>query len=145
MFDRFTDDARLSFGLARQAALQHGQGTIDSPHILLGLIHPRCQPYPASQLLIRLGVNLKALASDLAAPAASPAQAQGLVPFTPQAKSALEALGQRVEACDAVGSDLLLLALCHESQALTRPVLAAHGITAEALERELGLHTQGAD
>src|SRR5688500_9371219 len=93
MFDRFTDDARKVMGLSRQAAERLGDEAIGPEHVLLGLLGV---PGVHRELLARHGGSIDAVRVDVerrveAARPERPGCPLGQVPFTPDAKRALEA------------------------------------------------------
>src|SRR4051812_47069301 len=131
MFERFTPRARKAVVDAQEEARDLGHGSIDTYHLLLGLLDGD-EGSIARAALTRLGVTAEGGRQVVAARLGSGGTApSGHVPFTKSAKKVLElslrealTLGHNY-----IGTEHILLALVRESSAV--PALTAQGATAE--------------
>jgi hypothetical protein len=130
MFERFTTDARDVVRLAQDQArgLQHDH--IGTEHLLLALAAKR--DLPAAGALASLGADETALraAVERAFPRGTQSKSAGQIPFTPEAKKALElslrealALGHNY-----IGAEHLLLGLVRVDDGAAATVLSTLGI-----------------
>jgi hypothetical protein len=127
-FTRFTDRARRVVVLAQDAARELGHGSIGPGHLLLGLLAEG--EGVAALALESLGISLEE-ARDRVEEIAGRGQGApaGRIPFTPQAKQALErALREAVQlGHNYIGTEHLLLSLLAGSDDITAQVLAGQG------------------
>jgi Clp amino terminal domain, pathogenicity island component len=135
VFARYTVRARHVVVAAQEAAKQAGNGSIDTVHLVLGLL---ADPDGlAAKAIIDRGVALDAVRA--AAEARLPeraAQVPDKVPFTAGAKKALDLAaraGLRL-GHDWIGTEHLLLGLLEQGEGPGYDVLAELGVTTEAVE-----------
>lgn len=133
MFDRFTESARQVVVLAQDEARELGHGHVGTEHLLLALL--REQEGIAARALDSLDVTLeetRVRVERLVRRGDSPATGQ--IPFTPNAKKALELALREAMARGGsfVGTEHLLLATVGANGVATR-VLAELGADAEAI------------
>ena len=119
MFERFTDKARRTVVLAQEEARQLRHDHIGTEHLLLGLL--RESDGAAASALSSLGISLAAARERVAAaeprgPGRSDEMVSGHIPFTPQAKRALElALREALQlGHDYIGTGHILLGIVHD-------------------------------
>ena len=91
MFELFTDGARLLMTAAREEAVRRGSPFIGAGHILLALLSDRA--FGAVRVLSHLGVDVGGLRDEVGkiAPRGNAPPTTGQVPFTPDAKTFIEA------------------------------------------------------
>lgn len=89
MFERLTDEARRVIVHGQEEARMLRHGVIASEHLLLGML---TGDTPAHALLAAAGVRLDDARAAVAGfrPAAKPRELRGHIPFTPNAKRAME-------------------------------------------------------
>jgi hypothetical protein len=88
VFERFTDDARRTTVLAQEEARLLGHDHIGSEHLLLGALH---SGGTAAQALAPFGLTLERVRDEVAARTeVGPAVGGGHIPFTADAKKAME-------------------------------------------------------
>ncbi|MFC9557609.1 Clp protease N-terminal domain-containing protein [Rhodococcus sp. NPDC056960] len=112
MFEKFSDQARQVVVLAAGAARTHHQNSVDTEHLLVGILDAGG---PGAAALTSWGVTTPALESKLAelsAPAGS-TPAAGHIPFTPQTKKVIEGSLRHTALLghEQIGTAHLLLAL----------------------------------
>ena len=138
MFERFTDRARRVVVLAQEEARMLDHNYIGTEHILLGLIHEG--EGVAAKALRALDVDLDTLRREVEALVGRGQQPQrGHIPFTPQAKKALElALRESVHlGHDYIGTEHLLLGLVREGEGPAAQVLEQRGIELNTVRQEV--------
>ena len=137
---QFTQNARKALLWAQEEAMRQGQADVGPHHLLQGLLH--ASDSGAIRLLDRLGVAAsqvhEALAAQLPARSASPAQTSQLGPDTKRivdhAHAETEASGK-----DRVGTEHLFLSLVrHCGPGAVCDALSAIGVTYERLREHLG-------
>jgi ATP-dependent Clp protease ATP-binding subunit ClpC len=130
MFERFTDQARRVIVLAQEEAMLLNHDHIGTEHILLGLTHAGSGV--AAQALQSLGIAQDAVrqqVQEVVGRGAPGSQSQD-IPFTPQAKKALE-LAQREGVQfghDYIGAEHILLGLLREGEGPAVQVLVRMGV-----------------
>ena len=134
MFDRFTDRAKKTLSLAREAAIHARHERIGAAHVVVGLLQEGTGV--AVHVLAQLGVELADLESALAA-AMTPGDAppdRGQVPFTHGAKRLLEgALAAASELQHGyVGTEHLLLGALRCGEPEVIDALRHHGVEPDA-------------
>ncbi len=128
MFERFTDRARRVVVLAQEEARMLGHDYVGTEHILLGLIHEGSGV--AAHALESLGITTEAVRQQVEEIAGrGHATPTGHIPFTPQAKTALQlALREAMHLGHTyIGTEHILLGLIREGQGPAAQVLAALG------------------
>ena len=138
MFERFTDRARRVVVLAQEEARMLDHNYIGTEHLLLGLIHEG--EGVAAKALRALDVDLDTLRREVEALVGRGQQPQrGHIPFTPQAKKALElALRESVHlGHDYIGTEHLLLGLVREGEGPAAQVLEQRGIELNTVRQEV--------
>jgi len=138
MFERYTEKARRVIFFARYEAIHYGSRTIDTEHLLLGILREepdmtaRILDNSELQLRLREEIEKRIVASDRLP---SPME----VPLSLDAKKILnlameeaQDFGQR-----AVGPEHLLLAILHFEKCLAAEILRAQGITLEIARKRL--------
>ncbi len=129
MFERFSDRARRVVVLAQEEARMLNHDYIGTEHILLGLIHEG--EGVAAKALESLGISLEAVRQQVEEITGRGHQdpRAGHIPFTPQAKKALE-LSKR-EAMhlghNYIGTEHILLGLIREGEVVAAQVLVKLG------------------
>jgi hypothetical protein len=127
MFERFTQRARQMVVLAQEEARMLRHNYIGTEHILLGLLRER--DGFAAHALGSLGITLEMVRGDVARiVGAGEDQTQGMIPFTPRAKSVLsfalrEALALRHSY---IGTEHILLGLVREGEGVAVRILSDH-------------------
>ena len=136
MFDRFTERARKVMSLARQEAQRFNHDYIGTEHILLGLVQEGSGV--AAQVLKNLEVEPRKIRVEVEKIVKNGTNmvTMGQLPFTPDAKRALE-LALEEAGAHAMGSEHLLLGLVREEHGLAGTVLRGMGVTAEAVRRRI--------
>lgn len=140
MFERFTDRARRLVVRAQEESRQHNHRHIGTEHILLGLLDDA--QAVGTRALAELGVDLVALRQrvnqEIGVGAAAPA---GHIPFTAQAKKALELSLREALALrhNYIGTEHIMLALLRLRQdgGVAADALSAAGIDPEAARQEV--------
>jgi ATP-dependent Clp protease ATP-binding subunit ClpC len=128
MFERFTDQARRVVVLAQEEARMLNHGHIGTEHLLLGLVHEG--EGVAARALESLNISLPAVrreVEEIIGRGERPPS--GHIPFTPEAKQALELslresnqLGHNY-----IGTEHLLLGLLREGEGVAAQVLVKMG------------------
>lgn len=124
MFERFTDGARRVVVQAQEEARLGGHNHIGTEHLLLALSRDR--ENLAARVLLRLGVSLDQVRTEaLRQAAAGGATPNGSLPFTPEAKTAIEKslVEARALGHDYIGSEHLLLGVLAEGDGVGAQVL----------------------
>ena len=135
MFERFTTRARKTVVDAQEESRELGHGSIDTDHLLLGLLDGD-EASIARAALTRLGVTAQRsrqeVASRLGAGGATPS---GHIPFTKSAKKVLElslrealSLGHNY-----IGTEHILLGLVREGDVMVRDTMASAGVDTTSL------------
>ena len=138
MFERFTERARRAVAQAQEEARMLDHGYIGTEHILLGLI--REGEGVAARALESLGISPEAVRQQVEEIVGQGQQAPpGHIPFTPQAKKALELslrealqLGQNY-----IGTEHILLGLIREGEGVAAQVLVKLGADLNRVRRQV--------
>jgi hypothetical protein len=128
MFERFTDRARRVVVLAQEEARMLSHDYIGTEHVLLGLIHEG--EGVAAKALESLGITMEAVRQQVEEIVGrGHATLSGHIPFTPQAKKALQlALGEAMHlGHNYIGTEHILLGLIREGKGPAAQVLAGLG------------------
>ena len=139
MFDRFTTGARLVLFYARSKVDQLGSGAIEPEHILLGVLdEPRGL---GSRILTRTGSTVDEFRRDVLRrlPTLEKGSESNETPFSP---SCMRVLHNAADEADrllhtAIGTEHLLLGLLREERSVAAEVLAARGLTIDAVREAI--------
>jgi hypothetical protein len=139
VFERFTDRARRVVVLAQENSRLLHHNYIGTEHVLLGLLAER--DGIAARALTRLGVDMDAARRYVEAHAAAPSEtpASGHIPFTPNAKRALEgALREALQlGHNYIGTEHLLLGLLRQGDTIGAQALVALGAPSARVRSEV--------
>jgi ATP-dependent Clp protease ATP-binding subunit ClpC len=139
MFERFTDRARRVVVQAQEEAKALDQHYVGSEHLLLGLTHESIGGL-AGKTLESLGIGLDAVRQRVKEVIGRGSQApSGHIPFTPEAKKALEmSLREAVHlGHQYIGTEHLLLGLIREGDSVAGRVLAELGADLDRSRQEV--------
>ena len=130
MFDRFSEQARRVLFVAREEVSQLGSMSIDTEHVLLGLI--RQSKGLANRLLADAGIPLDDIRDEVLRriPARSRTSTSEEIPFSPAAMRVLQHAAQEAEGLshDYVGTEHLLLGLLREHGSVAADALTSRGL-----------------
>ena len=135
VFERFTDQARRAVVLAQEEARLLNHNFIGTEHVLLGLLQV---DDTGQRLLDGLGLDFEATRARIEERTEPrPESPGGHIPFTPDAKKALElSLREALQLGDHfIGTEHLLLGLLREGEGLAAKILRESGADLEALRR----------
>lgn len=138
MDEQFTASVRTIMQLANQEAQRFGHERIDSVHILLGLL--REGTGVAAYVLRNLRVDLSQVRMEVEnLVIARPADTEGNLPLTPQAKNVIEYAMEAARELhhNYVGSEHLLLGLLGDQDGVVSRVLANFGVTSDKATSEI--------
>jgi ATP-dependent Clp protease ATP-binding subunit ClpC len=137
MFERYTEKARRVIFFARYEAAQLGSPTVETEHLLLGLLREdRALPnrfLADATESIRLQIEKDAVAREKI-----PANAE--LPLSDECKSVLAYAAAEAENLRErhTGSEHLLLGLLHEEKSTAARILHQHGIRFSSLREQIG-------
>jgi len=144
MFERYTDRARRVIFFARYEASAFGSSSIDTEHLLLGLL--REGGGVTGQILDRGQVSSEGVRKDVEARGVAPGPTPTSVdiPLAPAAMRTLQHAAEEARSMNVpyIGTEHLLLGLLHEQEGLAARVLGAKGLRLEALREEVRLLSQ---
>jgi ATP-dependent Clp protease ATP-binding subunit ClpC len=130
MFERFTEGARRTIFFARFEASQLGQTSIETEHLLLGLIRER--KGAIDRIFAGANVPLATIRSALERHAVSQGRVSTSVeiPFSAETKRVLQLAAQEADALNQshIGTEHLLLGLLREEKSVAASTLIAHGV-----------------
>jgi ATP-dependent Clp protease ATP-binding subunit ClpC len=135
MFERYTESARRSLFFARDEASQLGAVSIETEHLLLGLVRD------GSVLPLLTGILLERLRADLEShrlsAEATPTSVE--IPFAGSAKRSLQFAAEEADRLlhDHIGCEHLLLGLLREERSVAASTLAAHGVRLSDVRRKV--------
>ncbi len=138
MFEQYTTSARRALFLAREVAVQMGQGYVGTEHILLGMLGEISGV--AGQVLVANGVEIKAvtqMVKELIAPEVPIAVAGG--GFSPRAEKILEDSRQECIHFRAmlIGTEHILLAILADQESCAARILNTIGVNLQKIYLEL--------
>jgi ATP-dependent Clp protease ATP-binding subunit ClpC len=137
MFERFTDRARRVVVLAQEEARMLNHNYIGTEHLLLGLIHEG--KGIAAKSLEMLGIDLESVRSEVEKIIGKQEESSppGGIPFTPQAKKALElSLREALKLGHAdIDTEHILLGLVREGEGVAAQVLQGLGADVKRVRR----------
>ena len=146
VFERFTDRARKAMCLANQEAQRFNHEYIGTEHILLGLVKEGSGV--GANVLRNLGVDLRKVRMEVEKLLKSGPETvtMGKLPQTPRAKKALEYAIEEARNLNHnyVGTEHLLLGLCHETESAAAEVLVSLKAPLDAV-REQVINLLGAE
>ncbi len=135
-FDGLTDLSRRAMGTARQEAQRLCHDYIGTEHVLLGLVAA------GAETLRRLGVDPERVRAEVErrVTRGNTMVMAGPLPFTPAVTRALQLTLEEAKALghDAIRTPHLLLGLIREEKGTAAQVLAALGVTHDAVRKLLG-------
>jgi ATP-dependent Clp protease ATP-binding subunit ClpA len=137
MFERFTEESRRVLVCAQEEASQLGHRHIGTEHFVLGLL--REGDGVAARALESLGVGLQLARDRLQADTERGPRQPRRIPFTPEAKRALEfSLRDALQlGHDYIGTEHLLLALARDSATPGARMLTELGAPPEAVRQRV--------
>ena len=143
MFERYTEPARRSLFFSRYEAGQLGSVTIDTEHLLLGILKER-EPL-IEHLVGAAGVSastLRQAIQERTGPPASPTATSVEIPFSADAKRALEYAAEESERLlhRHIGCEHLLLGVLRLERGLAWEILNERGLALASVRDALVLH-----
>ena len=138
MFGRFTEGSRLTVVMAQEEARRLDHNYLGTEHLLAGLMHEHGGI--AAQVLSEMGVQLDEVRVQIVRIAGrGKGGAVGQIPFTPNAKKALEhaLAAARSLSMDMIGTEHMLLGLVRDSNALAARILLELGAEPEELRQRV--------
>jgi ATP-dependent Clp protease ATP-binding subunit ClpA len=141
MFDRFTYSAKQVMALARREAQRFNHDSIETEHLLLGLIHQGSGV--AARVLKNLGVDVNEISSEIEKSIQQDGPSArvplGLLPISPRAKKVLELTLEEANELDHdhIGTEHLLLGLLRENNDVAAQVLLKLGLKVEEVRNEV--------
>ena len=139
MFERYTRPALEALFFARYEVSQFGSSTIEPEHILLGMLGEG--KGFGSRILTRSGTTLDELRSDILGRLAwrekFPASVE--IPFSDSCQRVLLHATEEADQMlhNAIGTEHLLLGLLREAEGVAADVLAARGLTVDAVRETI--------
>ncbi len=136
-FDKFTDQARRTLGLAQEEAQRFQHNYIGTEHLLLGLV--RADEGVGAQVLKNLGVELvKARQAVAFIIGRGDRIVLGEIGLTPRAKKVIELSIDEARSLghDRVGTEHILLGLVREGEGIAAGVLTSLGVKLEQVRAE---------
>ena len=139
MFDRFTEPARRVLFFARDEASQLGSMSIDTEHLLLGLI--RESKGLANRLLADAGIALDDIRDEVLrrVPARSRTSTSAEIPFSAAATRVLQHSAEEADRLlhDYLGTEHLLLGLLNEEGSVAADVLTSRGLRLDSVREHI--------
>jgi hypothetical protein len=140
-FVRYTESAKRAVFFSRYEAAQAGSTTIETPHLLLGLI--RGAEGRKGKLFDTFGISLADVRTSIAAAGqgSSPLPGSTHIPFGESARKILRAA---VEEADAMGHESIGMAhfaagILREDDPVAAPILSARGMRLRTLRRDIAV------
>jgi ATP-dependent Clp protease ATP-binding subunit ClpC len=139
MFERYTERARRVLFFARYETSQFGSPSIESEHMLLGLI--REGKGVANQILDRSHLPLESIRNEIERRAVVRRKVPTSVeiPFSDEVKRSLFFASEESDLLNDhyIGTEHLLLGLLREQTSVAGTILASHGLELGAVRREI--------
>jgi uncharacterized protein (TIGR03435 family) len=139
MFERYTERARRVLFFARYEASQLGSISIDTEHLLLGLI--REGKGLTNRIFARAHVSLEDIRRDVEGQVTFRQKVSTSVeiPFSAECKRALEFAAQESDRLlhDYIGTEHLLLGLLRADKSLAASILTARGLRLDRVREEI--------
>jgi len=143
MFERYTDRARRVIFFARYEASVLASSSIDTEHLLLGLLREGAGI--AGKIFKRSKLTYEVVRREIEARGRLQAQTSTSVdmPLSPEAKRVLQHASEEAERMDAAHIDIehLLLGLLRESECLAADILTSKGLHLEEVREETRLQS----
>jgi uncharacterized protein (TIGR03435 family) len=139
MFERFTERARRVLFFARYEASQFGSSSIDTEHLLLGLIREGKGLTP--RLFADAGIALDDIREDVVRrlPARRPTSPSEEIPFSPAAMRVLQHTAEQADRLshDYIGTEHLLLGLLRVEGSVAAEVLTSRGLAFDRARKQI--------
>ena len=139
MFERFTERARRALFFARYEASQLGSTSIDTEHLLLGLI--RESKGLTTRLFADAGIALDEVRDEVLrrVPAQPKTPTSVEIPFSAAAKRVLQHAAQEADRLshDYIGTEHLLLGLLREQGSVAADVLTSRGLRLDRVRERI--------
>jgi len=134
MFERYTEKARRVIFFARYEASQFGSTTIDTEHLLLGILGESPNLLSESLYMIRIRIEAQT-------PIRERTPAHTDLPFSDAAKRVLNFASQEATRFGHrhIGTEHILLGLLHEKEGLAAKLLAEMGVRLETFREVIPL------
>jgi len=143
MFERYTDRARRVIFFARYEASALASSSIDTEHLLLGLLREGAGI--AGGVFKRTKLTYEVVRREIEARGRlqAPTSTSVDMPLSPEAKRVLQHAGEEAERMDASHIDMehLLLGLLRESECLAADILTSKGLRLEEVREETRLQS----
>jgi ATP-dependent Clp protease ATP-binding subunit ClpA len=143
MFERYTDRARQVIFFARYDASALASSSIDTEHLLLGLL--REGEGIAGRIFKRSKLSYEVVRREIEARGRlqAPTPTSVDMPLSPEAKRVLQHASEEAERMDAshIGTEHLLLGLLRESECLAADILTSKGLHLEEVREETRLQS----
>jgi len=141
MFELFTDRARRVILFAREASERLMQTSIDTEHILMGLLRERSGL--AAEIFTKRGIDVTMLMNDVKSVSEKGRNLmiKGSLPFSPVGKNVLDLALEEAKLLNNkyVNTEHILLGLVREKKGKASMLLAKLGFDADALREEIRL------
>jgi hypothetical protein len=139
MFERYTERARRVLFFARYEASQLGSVTIETEHLLLGLL--REGKGLTSRLFARANLPLQAIRQEIEGRTVGhePVPTSVEIPFSAEAKRVLHYAADEADRLlhDYIGTEHLLLGILREERSTAATILAKHGLRLDGVRAEI--------
>jgi ATP-dependent Clp protease ATP-binding subunit ClpC len=146
MFERYTEEARRALFFARDEASRRGSFSIESDHLLLGLIRETREPvnailahFQVSPLLLQREIDARAFLKDRVPDSVE-------IPFSREVRHVLHDARDEADRLrhTHIGPEHLFLGLLTEDQSVAASVLNQQGITLEAARDHVAMRPAAA-
>ncbi len=139
MFERYTEQARRVLFLARYEASQLGGQSIETEHVLLGLVRDR--KGLANRILSRPDLSLEAIRSEVEGRSSVSESVEGSVeiPFSAAAKRVLVFAAEEADRLlhGYIGAEHLLLGILRDEQSVAASILEKKGMRLTAVREHV--------
>ena len=146
MFEKFTEKAKRILFLARYEASQQGAKTIESEHILLGLLKEGEET--TRELFSRANVSMDLLQAELEERGSSQKLSTSVeIPFSPGTKDLLQHAERESERMmhPHIGTEHILLGILHMAQSTAGRMLLERGMRLDAVREDaMNIHKRRA-
>jgi len=142
LFERYTQGARRAVFFARQEASQLGSASIETEHLLLGLVREGDR-FIAS-LLGKSQLSMKQIRREVEGRVPHRGKLEGSVeiPLSPECKHVLRQAAEEADHMrhDSIGTGHILLGLIHEESSVGAAILRERGLQGSSIREELLAH-----